>query len=170
VLLPVVLERYGAAAEPRLAKLAKLIGLEGASDHELALSFIAEIRNLADSMGIPRTIPEIREEDIPQLAAEAESEGNPAYPVPTIWKREDFEDVLRMVSCRAEADSGAEEETTGLDAVGSAEQFDASDQGKVLPTPKRPINKKRVAAVSAGVAASAAIGAIAITSRSKRRG
>ena len=97
VLLPVVLKAYGEAAEARLADLAEVIGLRGSSDHGLATRFIEAIRSLNASMGIPDHIPEIREEDIAELAAGAEEEGNPAYPVPAIWTCRMFEKVLREV-------------------------------------------------------------------------
>ncbi len=104
VLLPVVMEEFGASAEGRLAELAEAIGLGGASDHDLAVAFIGHIRGLAESMGIPATIPEIREEDIAELAAGAEQEGNPAYPVPEIWTCRRFEKVLRAVAAQPALD------------------------------------------------------------------
>lgn len=97
VLLPVVLEGYGAAAEPRLACLGEAIGLGGETDHDVAAAFIQAIRDLADSMGIPKTIHELRREDIHELAAGAAAEGNPAYPVPAIWEQVDFEKALLRV-------------------------------------------------------------------------
>jgi len=104
VLLPAVMEEFGESAEGRLAELAEAVGLGGATDHDLARAFINHIRGLAESMGIPSTIPEIREEDIPALAAGAEEEGNPAYPVPEMWTRRRFEKVLRSVAGPAEID------------------------------------------------------------------
>ena len=98
VLLPVVLEEYGEAAESRLAKLAEVIGIDGGSEHERATRFIAKIRELSASVGIPTSLPVICEEDIPALAAGAEAEGNPAYPVPEIWTCRRFGKVLRSVS------------------------------------------------------------------------
>ena len=97
VLLPVVLEEYGQAAESRLAELGGAIGLSGGDDHELAQAFIRNIRMLSASMGIPESFAELREEDIPILAAEAEKEGNPSYPVPEIWHYSTFQKVLRRV-------------------------------------------------------------------------
>ncbi len=98
VLLPVVLEEYGQTTEKRLAELAEAIGLGGPTDRDMALAFIAKVRELSREIGIPTTIPEIREEDIYELAAAAEQEGNPAYPVPLVWQRRRFEKVLRRVS------------------------------------------------------------------------
>ena len=53
VLLPLVLEDYGKAAYPRLARLAALVGLKGESEESLAKAFIAEIRAMNTRMGIP---------------------------------------------------------------------------------------------------------------------
>ena len=64
-------------------------------------------------MGIPEIIPEIRQEDIPELAAGAEAEGNPAYPVPEIWTRRRFEKVLKRVSS-TEAAANAQSASTEL--------------------------------------------------------
>lgn len=98
VLLPVVLEEYGEAAEGRLAELGKAIGLAHGSDHNVAAAFIGKIRELSAFIGIPESIPEIQAEDILELATAAEEEGNPAYPVPCLWTRRRFESVLQRVS------------------------------------------------------------------------
>ena len=110
VLLPVVLEEFGQAAEGRLAELGHAIGLAGGSDHDLACAFIAKIRELSAFLGIPETIPEIKPEDIPVLAAGAEEEGNPAYPVPCIWTRHRFENVLKRVSSLEEQGATTEQQ------------------------------------------------------------
>ena len=150
VLLPVVLEEFGAAAEPRLARLGEAIGLGGASDHELAAGFIAAIRELAASMGIPETIPEIRAEDIPELAAGAEAEGNPAYPVPVVWSQADFERVLRRVL----AEEAQEEATAGEPQSAAIEPATAAEAA----AERAPSNRKvKVAAAGAVAAASAAM-------------
>lgn len=150
VLLPIVLEEYGAAAEPRLAQLAEAVGLGGSTDHDLAVAFIESIRELSASMGIPETIPEIREEDIPELAAGAEAEGNPAYPVPAIWNVEDFARVLERVSA-------ADIEVAAIEPAGMAEAADT--KRKIVP------RKAKVAA--AGVAAAASAAAIAVLAKKR---
>ena len=94
VLLPIVLEDYGAAAYPRLARLAHLVGIQEASEEALAKAFILEIRAMNARMGIPDHFDCIREEDIPQMAAWASSEANPVYPVPVIYNRARFTRVI----------------------------------------------------------------------------
>ena len=98
VLLPIVLEEYGAAAEPRLAQLADAVGLTGFDAHEKARNFIAAIRTLARSVGVPATIPEIQAGDISALARAAMEEGNPGYPTPATWGRRRFQKVLRRAA------------------------------------------------------------------------
>ena len=98
VLLPLVMQEFGAAAEPRLAELADAIGLQGVDAHEKATAFIEAIRALAAEIGIPQTLDEIQEADIPILAAGAAEEGNPAYPTPATWNRRRFERVLRQAA------------------------------------------------------------------------
>ena len=46
-----------------------------------------------EHMGIPAHIPQIQEEDIPELAKTAEHEANPLYPVPVLWTRKQLEEV-----------------------------------------------------------------------------
>lgn len=49
------------------------------------------------ALGIPECSPCIRSEDLPQMAAWAEAEANPVYPVPVIFGKEDFIRVARRV-------------------------------------------------------------------------
>lgn len=48
-------------------------------------------------MDIPRTLPEIQEEDIPVMAKHADQEGNPLYPVPVLMNRKELEIIYRKV-------------------------------------------------------------------------
>ena len=49
------------------------------------------------ALGIPECFLCIRSEDLPQMAAWAEAEANPVYPVPVIFGKEDFIRVARRV-------------------------------------------------------------------------
>ena len=86
VLLPWVLEAYGSAVHKKLARLAVAAGVAEESDSDAcaADAFIAAIRRLNDRFRIPDYIPELRREDIPELARNADHEGNPLYPVPVL--------------------------------------------------------------------------------------
>ena len=94
VLLPIVLEDYGAAAYPRLARLAHLVGIQEASAEASARAFIAEIRAMKARMGIPDHFDCIRSEDIPLMASWACREANPVYPVPVIYDQARFARVI----------------------------------------------------------------------------
>ena len=94
VLLPLVLEDYGKAAYPRLARLAGLLGLKGDTEEVRAKAFIAEIRAMNTRMGIPDHFNCIRKEDIPLMATWAAQEANPVYPVPVIYDEARFARVI----------------------------------------------------------------------------
>lgn len=97
VLLPIVLREYGAAAYKKLASLARKAHViaEGKSDEETAKLFIDRIQELNDMMQIPRTIDAIKEEDIPMMVQYADAEGNPLYPVPVLWGREELTQIYK---------------------------------------------------------------------------
>lgn len=92
VLLPYVLERYGACIHRKLHDLAVAAGVADVqeSDAIAAAKFIRAIRQLNARMGIPETLDGIRPEDIPVMAAHAEKEANPLYPVPRLMTREEL--------------------------------------------------------------------------------
>ena len=92
VLLPYVLESYGSCIHRKLHDLAVAAGVADAqeSDANAAAKFIRAIRQLNARMGIPETLEGIRPEDIPVMAAHAEKEANPLYPVPRLMTREEL--------------------------------------------------------------------------------
>ena len=99
VILPYVLEWYGASAYKPLAKLYDIAGLGDVnqSNEEKAKAYIKEIRRMNQAMNIPDKFDFIKEEDIPTLVKRALKEGNPGYPVPKIMKPEDCEQVIRSL-------------------------------------------------------------------------
>lgn len=99
VLLPVVLERYGAAVHKKLRQLALAAGgcAEADSDEVAAGKFIQAIRELNKAMDIPETFTVIQEADIPQMARYADKEANPLYPVPVLMDRIELEGLYRAV-------------------------------------------------------------------------
>ena len=92
VLLPYVLERYGSCIHRKLHDLAVAAGVASPQeeDADAAAKFIRAIRQLNARMGIPETLEGIRPEDIPVMAAHAEKEANPLYPVPRLMTREEL--------------------------------------------------------------------------------
>ena len=69
ILLPHVLRAYGPKAHKRLAELCD----------------ICRLAEKADT---------IREEDVDQIVAWAEKEGNPLYPTPVTWNKKDFKKFI----------------------------------------------------------------------------
>ncbi len=90
---------YGPSCEKRLGRLARRTGVveKHLSDHEATQQFIDWVQEINDSMDIPRTLPEIQEEDIPVMAKHADQEGNPLYPVPVLMNRKELEIIYRKV-------------------------------------------------------------------------
>ena len=100
ILLPVVLRAYGKSAHKKLAQLADLVGIEGATVAEKANKFIDAIEELNRKMEIPTKIEgkwSIKEEDLPALAKHAFNETNPLYPVPKIFSEKELIAIYRSV-------------------------------------------------------------------------
>ena len=97
VVMPYVLEAYGKKAEKKLAELADAVNLGGSTEAEKAGAFIAAIRNMNAEMNIPDKIDGIKEEDISDMCGNAFKEANPTYPVPKIFKIEDFRAVYDKI-------------------------------------------------------------------------
>lgn len=99
VLLPVVLRMYGSKIHKKLARLAVCAGLgkEGDSVGVLSEAFISAIEKMNSRHGIPDSIPEIKEEDLPTLARYASREANPLYPVPVLWDASELRNIYRKV-------------------------------------------------------------------------
>lgn len=97
IILPIVLEEYGGAVVGKLAKIADVVGITGATDQDKSKQFIQKLKDLNQIFSIPTSIPEIQEEDIHYLATGAEKEGNPTYPIPVTWNVAQFEKVIRKI-------------------------------------------------------------------------
>ena len=97
IILPIVLEEYGGAVVGKLATIADVVGITGATDQDKSKQFIQKLKDLNQIFSIPTSIPEIQEEDIHYLATGAEKEGNPTYPTPVTWNVAQFEKVIRKI-------------------------------------------------------------------------
>ena len=95
IILPIVLKKYGEAVYKKLACLAKFanIGDNNDSDKVRAEKFISAIESLNKKLGIPSKISGIKTKDIPKLAAYADKETNPLYPVPILWNAKELEEI-----------------------------------------------------------------------------
>lgn len=98
VILPIVLEDYGEAVYPKLARLAELAKVKTCgTTEEKAKAFIAEIRAMNRRMGIPTGFDFIKDEDIPTMVKYALAEANPVYPVPVVYNKERCAAVIRRI-------------------------------------------------------------------------
>lgn len=97
IILPKVLEYYGESVYKKLAEIAIYINLgnKNESQKDLALKFIAKIKDMNKNMNIPLGIKELREEDIHLIAQRATKEGNPGYPVPKIISINECEELVK---------------------------------------------------------------------------
>ena len=99
VLLPYVLEAYGSKIHNKLYTLAVAAGLadDETEPEEAASRFIQAIRDMQTRYGIGDKIAGIREEDIPDMARQADKEANPLYPVPVLMNAKELEAFYHMV-------------------------------------------------------------------------
>ncbi len=95
IILPYVLECYGAKVYKPLGRLAKIVGLcqSETSDEQACTLFINWIKELNQSMQIPTKIEGLRFEDISKLSKLASAEANPLYPVPMLMSAKQLEKI-----------------------------------------------------------------------------
>ena len=105
VLLPEVLESYGSRIHQKLHMLGCAAGVctEQDSIKAGAGKFIASIRTLNKSMGIPDFLSGIQERDIETMSVHAAKEANPLYPVPKLMTRRELEAFYRLMLTRERA-------------------------------------------------------------------
>lgn len=97
IMLPLVLDYSAPAVTERLAQLAvrAKLGHERESDEALAARFIDGVRALNAEVGIPTTLADLREADIPDLARAACKEAHLGYPVPRYLDEAGCEALIR---------------------------------------------------------------------------
>lgn len=100
VIMPIVLKMYGSAIYKKLALLARAAGVApDNSDEEVAAkAFIKAIEALNQKLNIPTHLDGILKEDIKAMSKTAEKEGNPLYPVPVLWGREQLEQIYEKAA------------------------------------------------------------------------
>ncbi len=93
VIMPYVLEAYGACIYKKLHRLGIAAGVcTGKETHEVgAKLFIEAIKRLNARMKIPDEITGILKADIPEMAKHAAHEANPLYPVPRLMTGKELE-------------------------------------------------------------------------------
>ena len=104
ILLPYVLDFYMDETTTQMAELARACGLgrEGDDDRTLAMSLVLQIRQLNERIGIPPTIEQIAEGDVPEIVRRALSEAHGTYPVPKYMTAAECATVVRQAGGLAE--------------------------------------------------------------------
>ena len=97
IILPHVMRQFGPAVHEKLADLADVCGMGGATAAEKAESFIRWIEDMKAKMNIPVGVDVIQDKDVEQIITWALKEANPLYPVPVIWGREDMRKLISTV-------------------------------------------------------------------------
>ncbi|MEP4486440.1 MAG: iron-containing alcohol dehydrogenase [Halioglobus sp.] len=99
LVLPHVLEFCREDAQPQLAELARLIGVgeSGASEEQLAYSFIAAVKDLRTAVHIPDKSDQIKAQDYDYLTDLAVAEGG-SYPVPRLLDRDSTIAILTNIT------------------------------------------------------------------------
>ncbi|MFF2445753.1 iron-containing alcohol dehydrogenase [Neobacillus sp. NPDC058068] len=99
IILPYVLEYYGESVHKPLAELAELVGIGDPADttEQKAVKFIEAVKDLNDSMAIPKKVSGIVDSDIPVMVERALKEANPLYPVPRILNKDDLFTLYQLI-------------------------------------------------------------------------
>ena len=69
-----------------------------ASAKQNAEAFIKALEQLNKQLGIPRSLDQLAKKDFDLIATRALAEGNPTYPVPVMWNKQDIIEVLEAVA------------------------------------------------------------------------
>lgn len=102
VLLPIVLEEYGAAVEDRLAHLAEITGVKDTgSNRDKSRAFIAEIRAMNRRMNIQTGLPYLEEKNFERIAKLAMKEAFSFYPSPVVFSKEEIRHILNRALLEA---------------------------------------------------------------------
>lgn len=97
IVMPYVLEHFGKKAEKKLAELAEVTGIQGDGAGLKTRDFIESVKEMNHKLGIGEKIEELEKKDFEELAKRAVKEGNPTYPVPVIWEKNDFLNVMEKI-------------------------------------------------------------------------
>ncbi|MDX1498243.1 MAG: iron-containing alcohol dehydrogenase, partial [Salinisphaeraceae bacterium] len=97
IVMPYVLDYSLPHCAKRLARLARECGIgdEQMSARERAKSFIAQIREMNQTFGIPEKLDLLKAEDIPRIAKAAREEARFTYAVPRYMSRKSCERVVK---------------------------------------------------------------------------
>ena len=99
VILPICLEEYGEAIYKKTYEMAVYAGIASKEDsYQVATKkFISWVYEMNKDMNIPLSLKEIKDEDLEELATNANKEGNPLYPVPVLWDKKQLKEMFVKV-------------------------------------------------------------------------
>lgn len=95
VILPVVLKAYEPKIEKKMKVLCEYIGLDAKEKYTDAI--IEKINEIKQEYNLPKTIKELKEEDINEIVARANKEANPTYPVPLIMNKRELYKIVSLL-------------------------------------------------------------------------
>jgi alcohol dehydrogenase class IV len=123
ILLPYVLDFYVDGSASKMAELARACGLgrEGDTPRSLAIGLVAAVRELNASVGIPATIKEIADADIPEIVRRALAEAHGTYPVPKYMSAQDCTTIVRQAAGRNAA-GGPRHQAGAIEASAAKEE------------------------------------------------
>jgi len=98
ILLVPVMKHFGESVYQSLAEIADYCGIIGNNKQEKAKAVLDKIDQMKKDFNIPFVCEQLEVKDYQELVERAMKEGNPDYPVPTIWKASDFTEVLKEVT------------------------------------------------------------------------
>lgn len=100
VIMPYVLEAYGSKVHQKLKEIGIAAGIckEDEPAEECTHQLIQAIQDLNAHLNLPSILDDILAQDIPVLAAHAEKEANPLYPVPVLMDQPQLEQICRKVA------------------------------------------------------------------------
>ena len=102
VILPIVLEEYGAAVHLKLARLAELSGIKSeGSEAEKAAAFISAIRDMNKRLGLPTGFDFLEEKHFDQMTERAMAETFVVYSVPLIFNADRVRHILKRIKNEA---------------------------------------------------------------------
>lgn len=99
VILPYFLKEYGKSATKKLAKLARATDIATPDDDNQAAAakFIDRVEQLNRILNIPDHLDGIKCEDLSLLAAYADKEANPLYPVPRLMDKKQLSEMFKKI-------------------------------------------------------------------------
>ncbi len=99
VILPYFLKEYGKSVTKKLAKLARAtdIALPDDDNDAAAAKFIDRVEQLNRILNIPDHLDGIKCEDLSLLAAYADKEANPLYPVPRLMDKKQLSEMFKKI-------------------------------------------------------------------------